>query len=91
MTYDQSHVQGGGVIAVRREIQSLACFLDLRRADGSIERCWLKNGTRDYTIDVIFEGQPLNHTSAGAGEVGFVEAGMVFNQKLPSRVRHKYG
>lgn len=83
MTYDQNHVQGGGgVIAVRREIQSLAFFLDLRRSDGSIERFWLKNGTRDYTIDVIFEGQPLKHTPTGAGEVGFVEAGPVFNQKM---------
>lgn len=82
MTYDQNHVQGGGVVAVRREIQSLAFFLDLRRSDGSIERFWLKNGTRDYTIDVIFEGQPLKHTPTGAGEVGFVEAGPVFNQKM---------
>lgn len=82
MTYDRNHLQGGGVVAVRREIQGLAFFLDLRRADGSIQRLWLKNGTRDYTIAVVFEGQALRRTSTGAGQVGFVEAGPVFKQKL---------
>lgn len=67
------------------EVTGFAFFLDIERADGSIDRLWLKNGDRNFTIGDI-RNYTVRGRSLGAGSEYYVaEASPLFNQKKACR------
>jgi hypothetical protein len=79
---NSENVHGNGITQVRRRVERLAFFIDVKRANGVVDRLWLKNGAADYTVDAIFDGYPVSYQNLGAGLVTFAEGGSpIFNQK----------
>ena len=67
------------------EVARFAFFLDVKRADGSIDRLWLKNGDRDFSIDDI-RNYTIWGRDLGAGREYYVaEDSPLFNQKKACR------
>ena len=67
------------------EVIEFAFCLDVKRADGSIDRLWLKNGVHNFTIGDI-RNFTIWGTSLGAGHEYYVaEDSPLFNQKKACR------
>lgn len=63
------------------EITGFAFFLDVKRADASIDRLWLKNGDCNFTIADI-QNYRVGGRSLGRGNEFYVsETSPLFNQK----------
>jgi hypothetical protein len=91
-TIDEN-VHGETIVEERREIQQIAFFMDVKRADGKIDRLWLKNGNHDFTVAEILKDAsgneyPESYKSLGAGMLSYVlesSASPIYNQRRACR------
>ncbi len=80
-TSDNLHT-GFEVVAIRRNITQLAFFVDVERQNGAVDRLWLTNGQKDFTMSAIFDGHATHVKGLGAGAIHYVlEDSPIFQQK----------
>jgi hypothetical protein len=67
------------------EVIGFAFFLDTKNADGSIDRLWLKNSDRNFTIDDIRKHRITGNSLGSGSEYYVAEHSPLFNQKRACR------
>lgn len=80
----EENVPGASADHIRqiRTVDELAFFIDIERKDGSIDRRWVNNAGRNFRVEEIFNGHPIDHVSGGNGGLEYVgSSSPIFNQK----------
>lgn len=67
----------------RRAIRNFALFLDVKRANRTIERLWLADGSRNFTLREVFRNAPSITKSIGRGTIRYVgKPSVIYNQLM---------
>lgn len=69
-----------------RPVKDFAFFVDVKRSNGNVDRLWVKNGNRDFTMNSVFGNFPVYEQSLGSGTMFWVQgASPIFNQAKACR------
>lgn len=67
------------------EVCDFAFFLDVRRSYGSVDRLWLKNGARDFSLCDIKDFRTVSGRHGALNEYYVRDASPLFHQRTASR------
>ncbi len=65
-------------------LQDFSYFVDVKRADGKVERLVVKNGPQDFNLLDVMGSYPVDHQYLGAGLIQWVKADSespIYNQR----------